>query len=125
MDSAFPIVVAGFAIEGRRILTNYHVIANATDIRLRKHGSSKRWAARVLTEAHDVALALVEVLQLFFVWLRRQAWNCLGARGRGGFLGIGRGRDMVCVAARAPVERQRRRLSARREHHLGYRRRRQ
>ena len=51
----------GFAIEGRRIITNFHVVENATDIRLRKHGQAKRWPGRVLCAAQDVDLAIIEV----------------------------------------------------------------
>jgi S1-C subfamily serine protease len=53
----------GFAISGRRILTNCHVTAHATDIRLRKHGHSKRYAAQVVCEGQDVDLAVVEVTE--------------------------------------------------------------
>jgi len=52
----------GFVISGRRVLTNGHVIKDATDIRLRKHGNSKRWRARVICEGPDVDLAVLEVL---------------------------------------------------------------
>ena len=51
----------GFAIDGRRILTNFHVVEHATDIRIRKHGQSRRWPARVVVAAQDVDLAVVEV----------------------------------------------------------------
>jgi len=37
---------SGFAIQGKRIMTNHHVVNDAFDIRVRKHGSSKRYMAR-------------------------------------------------------------------------------
>jgi len=49
----------GFAIGDKRILTNDHVVKHATDIRLRKHGDSRRWRARVLCAGEDVDLAVV------------------------------------------------------------------
>ena len=33
----------GFVLDGRRILTNFHVVHDAIDVRLRKHGMSRRW----------------------------------------------------------------------------------
>ena len=54
---------SGFAIDGRRILTNWHVVEHATDIRLRKHGHSKRFAGRVICQGADVDLAVVEVTE--------------------------------------------------------------
>ena len=54
---------SGFAIAGRRILTNFHVTEHATDIRLRKHGHSKRFAGRVLCQGADVDLAVVVVTE--------------------------------------------------------------
>jgi len=52
---------SGFIISGRRILTNAHVVANAIDIRVRPHGSAKRYAGKVTTYGPDVDLAVVEV----------------------------------------------------------------
>ena len=54
---------SGFAIEGRRIMTNYHVTSESTDIRIRKHGSSKRFRGRVVCQGQDVDLAVVEVVE--------------------------------------------------------------
>ena len=53
---------SGFAISGRRILTNFHVVDCAAEIRVRKYGLSERWSARVICSAADVDLALVEVV---------------------------------------------------------------
>eukprot|EP00429_Kryptoperidinium_foliaceum_P082652 CAMPEP_0176220130 /NCGR_PEP_ID=MMETSP0121_2-20121125/19064_1 /TAXON_ID=160619 /ORGANISM="Kryptoperidinium foliaceum, Strain CCMP 1326" /LENGTH=548 /DNA_ID=CAMNT_0017559311 /DNA_START=64 /DNA_END=1710 /DNA_ORIENTATION=+ len=52
---------SGFIISGRRILTNAHVVANAIDLRVRPHGSAKRYAAKVTTYGPDVDLAVVEI----------------------------------------------------------------
>ena len=52
---------SGFAISGRRILTNRHVVQDATDVRLRKHGDARRWRARTVAEGPDVDLAVLEV----------------------------------------------------------------
>jgi len=42
-------------------VTNAHVVANAIDIRVRPHGSPKRYAAKVTTYGPDVDLAVVEI----------------------------------------------------------------
>lgn len=52
---------SGFIIDRRRILTNAHVVANAIDIRVRPHGSAKRYAGKVTTYGPDVDLAVVEI----------------------------------------------------------------
>lgn len=52
---------SGFIIAGRRIMTNAHVVANAIDIRLRPHGSARRYAGKVRTYGPDVDLAIVEI----------------------------------------------------------------
>ena len=52
----------GFIIANRRILTNHHVIEDAVDIRVSRGGEAKRWAARIVTAAPDVDLAIVEQL---------------------------------------------------------------
>eukprot|EP00928_Gymnodinium_smaydae_P049049 TRINITY_DN32887_c0_g1_i1.p1 TRINITY_DN32887_c0_g1~~TRINITY_DN32887_c0_g1_i1.p1 ORF type:complete len:507 (+),score=100.40 TRINITY_DN32887_c0_g1_i1:150-1670(+) len=50
---------SGFCIAGRRILTNAHVVANAIDIRVRPHGSSRRFPCKVKVYGPDVDLAVV------------------------------------------------------------------
>ena len=55
---------SGFVIEtsdGLRILTNFHVVQDAIDVRLRKHGMSRRWRGKILSCGPDVDLALLEV----------------------------------------------------------------
>ena len=46
----------------RRLLTNLHVVQDATDIRVRKHGNSRRWRARVVVKAADVDLAVLHIV---------------------------------------------------------------
>lgn len=52
---------SGFVIDGDKILTNYHVVEDAIDVRLRKHGVSRRWRGKVVAIGPDVDLALLEV----------------------------------------------------------------
>ena len=52
---------AGFVVAGRRILTNAHVVSDATFIQVRRHGESERFAARVLYVSHETDLALLTV----------------------------------------------------------------
>eukprot|EP01134_Creolimax_fragrantissima_P003580 CFRG3580T1 len=52
---------SGFAIRGRKILTNAHVVANGTSIMVRKHGSPKKFAARCEHTGHECDLALLTV----------------------------------------------------------------
>ena len=52
---------SGFVIDGQRIMTNFHVVQDAIDVRLRKHGMSRRWRGKVVAVGPDVDLALLEV----------------------------------------------------------------
>ena len=54
---------SGFVVDGQRILTNYHVVEDAVDIRLSKTGHFKRWRARVVATGPDVDLATLEVVE--------------------------------------------------------------
>ena len=54
-------VGAGFVIAGKRIMTNAHVVSNATFITVVKEGDPNPWEARVAHVAHDCDLALLEV----------------------------------------------------------------
>lgn len=54
---------SGFVVDGHRILTNYHVVEDAVDIRLSKTGHFKRWLARVNAVGPDVDLATLEVVE--------------------------------------------------------------
>lgn len=51
----------GFCIAGQRLLTNAHVVRSAVDIRVRPHGSTRRFPAHVVVYAPDVDLALLEI----------------------------------------------------------------
>ena len=51
-----------FVIDGERLLTNAHVVKSAIDIRVRPHGSTRRFPAKVVCYAPDVDLALLEIL---------------------------------------------------------------
>ena len=52
---------SGFIIEGNQILTNAHVVANATFIEVRKHGETTRYEAKVAHISHDSDLAIVKL----------------------------------------------------------------
>ncbi len=54
-------VGSGFVIAGNRILTNAHVVGNATFITVLKEGDPTPWNARVIHVAHDCDLALLGV----------------------------------------------------------------
>ncbi len=52
---------SGCIIEGRRILTNAHVVADHTFIEVRKNGHPARYQARLLSVSHEADLALLTV----------------------------------------------------------------
>lgn len=52
---------SGFAIGGGRLLTNAHVVANATCTFVRKHGGTVRYPARIEHIGHECDLALLSV----------------------------------------------------------------
>lgn len=54
-------VGAGFVISGNRIMTNAHVVSNATFVSVLKEGDPTPWEARVLFVAHDSDLAILGV----------------------------------------------------------------
>lgn len=54
-------VGAGFIVQGDRILTNAHVVSNASFLTVNKEGDPKPYAAKVLYVAHDCDLALLSV----------------------------------------------------------------
>ena len=54
-------VGAGFVISGKRIMTNAHVVSNATFITVVKEGDPTPWEARVPHIAHDCDLAILGV----------------------------------------------------------------
>ncbi|CAF1129412.1 unnamed protein product [Rotaria sp. Silwood1] len=52
---------SGFIIKNRWILSNAHVVTNASNIRIRKHGDAKKYPARILHIAHECDLAIMTV----------------------------------------------------------------
>lgn len=61
MLGAFRAYGSGCVIDGKRILTNAHVVANETFIQARKHGDAKRYNAAVEHISHDADLAILTV----------------------------------------------------------------
>ncbi|MDQ2867023.1 MAG: trypsin-like peptidase domain-containing protein [Verrucomicrobiota bacterium] len=54
-------VGAGFVIDGKRILTNAHVVSNTRYLTVERDGDPNKYPARVLFVAHDCDLALITV----------------------------------------------------------------
>ena len=54
-------VGAGFVVDGKRIMTNAHVVSNARFLTLSKEGDPNPYLAKVLHIAHDCDLALLSV----------------------------------------------------------------
>lgn len=54
-------VGAGFVIDGKRIMTNAHVVSNARFLTISKEGDPNPYLAKVLHIAHDCDLALLTV----------------------------------------------------------------
>lgn len=52
---------SGFVVEGKRILTNAHVVSNATFLTLTREGDPHVYTARVKHIAHDCDLAMLEL----------------------------------------------------------------
>ena len=52
---------SGFVIEGRRILTNAHVVSDATFVQVRRYGDAEKITARVLHVSPEADLALLTV----------------------------------------------------------------
>ncbi|CAN0881955.1 Protease Do-like 10, mitochondrial [Linum grandiflorum] len=52
---------SGFAIPGKRILTNAHVVADHTFVMVRKHGSPTKYKAQVQVVGHECDLAVLVV----------------------------------------------------------------
>lgn len=57
---------SGCVIKGRKILTNAHVVSDATFIQVRRHGQADRYTAHVASIAHDADLAILEVDEALF-----------------------------------------------------------
>ena len=54
-------VGAGFVIDGKRIMTNAHVVSNARYLTVERDGDPNKYPAKVLFVAHDCDLALITV----------------------------------------------------------------
>ena len=54
-------VGAGFVVEGKRVMTNAHVVSNARFLTISKEGDPNPYLAKVLHVAHDCDLALLSV----------------------------------------------------------------
>jgi len=52
---------SGVLIDGGRIITNAHVVANASYVQTQKHNDPQRYPARVLFVSHEADLALIAV----------------------------------------------------------------
>jgi len=52
---------SGFAIEGRRIVTNAHVVASAVSVRVRREGFAEKTEARILAVCPEADLAVLTV----------------------------------------------------------------
>lgn len=52
---------SGFVIEGKRIVTNAHVVSNNSFVQVRKAGSSKKYEATIRRVVHSVDLAILEI----------------------------------------------------------------
>ncbi|CAF1118870.1 unnamed protein product [Rotaria sp. Silwood1] len=61
MKRQVPKASSGFIINNRWILSNAHAVANASSIRIRKHGDAKKYPARILYMAHECDLAIMTV----------------------------------------------------------------
>ena len=73
----------GFILAQRLIMTNAHVVADATVLKVQKQDSPTKYRAVVLCIAHDLDLAIVQVeepLSFCFV-LFCKLWPCLRASG--------------------------------------------
>jgi len=51
----------GFILTERRILTNAHVVENATVLQVQKQGNPKKWRSHAVCVAHDIDLAVISV----------------------------------------------------------------
>ncbi|XP_065829217.1 uncharacterized protein [Oscarella lobularis] len=52
---------SGFVIAGKRLLTNAHVVAYQTSVRVRKHGDAKKYTAHVICIGHECDIAMLGV----------------------------------------------------------------
>ena len=52
---------SGCVIEGRRILTNAHIVSDHSFLQVRRHGDAAKYTARVMAVSHAADLALITV----------------------------------------------------------------
>ena len=50
---------SGFIVEGNRIITNAHCVADQAHVMVRKHGDPKKYSAKVVAVGHECDLALL------------------------------------------------------------------
>lgn len=60
--SAWTVEGSGFLIAPGRIVTNAHMVSDATYVEVRRHGEAERIEARVAFVAHEADLALLELI---------------------------------------------------------------
>jgi len=53
---------SGVVIEGNRILTNAHVVANTTFLEVKRNGDTKKYRAKVEFVSHQVDLAIIKIV---------------------------------------------------------------
>eukprot|EP00700_Malawimonas_jakobiformis_P001081 EC720331.1.p1 GENE.EC720331.1~~EC720331.1.p1 ORF type:complete len:143 (+),score=13.95 EC720331.1:62-490(+) len=51
----------GFAIGGKRLLTNAHVVADSSYVMVRRHGSPAKYTAKVEVVGHECDIAMLSV----------------------------------------------------------------
>jgi len=61
MNGPESIYGSGCIIEGKRILTNAHIVGDATFIQVRLYGQPEKYTARLLAVSHEADLALMTV----------------------------------------------------------------
>ncbi len=61
MEGPRSVTGSGAIIEGGYILTNAHVVSEATFLQVRRHGETKRYRAHVVAVSHTADLAFLEV----------------------------------------------------------------
>ena len=57
---------SGVVIEGNRILTNAHVVANTTFLEVKRNGDTKKYRAKVEFVSHQVDLAIIKIIDKKF-----------------------------------------------------------
>jgi len=67
-----PSYSSGFMIQGNRILCTAHGVGFVTSVKVRKHGSSQKFIAKILTVSHEANLAVLGVENPFF-WKEARA----------------------------------------------------